>query len=166
MTAIDRQAARTVTRAQCEWNPVYDTPATTPDSEDDCQNEITHRAGKFQLCERCARRPVFSRLKKVQIREAERPNCPGCSNTLWHDGECLNCEYFNLLCGRTHYCGDPSCHCRGLLEFMHAEVLERFRVAKPEWVIPPFVRQATPDGERYARGDGGGQPDEQGGSTP
>ncbi len=54
------------------------------------------------------------------------PPCPGCGHPATSSGECLNCEYANLVSGRTHYCGDDSCHCRNLRRFMWIDVLRTF----------------------------------------
>jgi hypothetical protein len=52
--------------------------------------------------------------------------CPGCGRPLEPIGDCLNCEYFNLRTGRTHYCGKDSCYCRGLRGTLRREVLDTF----------------------------------------
>lgn len=57
--------------------------------------------------------------------------CPGCGHPFTPTGECLSCEYTNLISGRTHYCGEPSCYCRGLRRFMRIEVLNTF-ISKEE----------------------------------
>ena len=54
------------------------------------------------------------------------PECPGCGHLFTPAGECVNCEYTNLMSGRTHYCGGESCHCRNLRLFMRIDVLNSF----------------------------------------
>lgn len=40
--------------------------------------------------------------------------CPGCALPQDDPRDCDHCEYFNLLSGRTHYCGSDACYCRAL----------------------------------------------------
>lgn len=63
----------------------------------------------------------------------ERVACAGCGDT---DPTCppdCCCEYTNLVSGRSHYCGQDSCYCRGLRRFMRRSVLDTF--------IPPGEQQ-------------------------
>lgn len=53
-------------------------------------------------------------------------DCPGCGHPFSPAGDCLNCEYTNLVSGRSHYCGENSCYCRNLRKFMRIEVLKTF----------------------------------------
>ena len=53
---------------------------------------------------------------------ADLIRCPGCGANADLHGDC--CEYTNLASGRTHYCGDDGCYCRGLRKLVHSDVLE------------------------------------------
>lgn len=55
------------------------------------------------------------------------PNCPGCGNPRPVGlMDCDDCEYYNLLIGRSHYCGQASCYCRNLRGTMRRDVLNSF----------------------------------------
>jgi hypothetical protein len=53
--------------------------------------------------------------------------CPGCGSATTFYGsveDCDHCEYFNLVAGRTHYCGRGDCYCANLRTFMRSDVLK------------------------------------------
>ena len=58
---------------RCDWNPKYDCPASSdPQAEGDCENLATlsvGRAENWHLCDSCAARPFFNRLRsRVPLR--------------------------------------------------------------------------------------------------
>lgn len=65
-------------------------------------------------------------LMEVRAELRRATLCPGCDWPLSGPNDCPNCEYFNLLSGRYHYCGRPTCYCRELRRTVKHEVLERF----------------------------------------
>jgi hypothetical protein len=118
----------------CEWDPDNDRPACgvprQPETHTGCKNVATLSVGSqnWHLCASCAGLPKFSRLRRrVALKEA----CPGCGHELCTSdidghGDCSHCEYFNLRCGRSHYCGRNDCYCRNLRGTMRQEVLDSF----------------------------------------
>jgi uncharacterized heparinase superfamily protein len=79
--------------------------------------------------------------------------CPGCGRPLsvYVSGpECDHCEYFNLVSGRTHYCGKDSCYCRALRNSIRADVLATFVDGKAAATYQA-AHQARVRAERGAR---------------